>query len=76
MPGVGSIDGIISGLNTTEIVDSIMKFERRDAVLLEAEQAQKTTIVSAYKALQAKFLALNTELASGFELRSLVDQCQ
>ncbi len=64
MPGVGSIDGIISGLNTTEIVDSIMKFERRDAVLLEAEQAQKTHIVSAYKALQAKFLALNTELAS------------
>ena len=62
MPGVGSIDGIVSGLNTTEIVDNIMKFERRNAVLLEQEQAKKTTIISAYKALQAKFLALNTEL--------------
>ena len=63
MPGFGSIDGLVSGLNTTEIVDSIIKFERRNAVLLEQEQAEKTNIISAYKALQAKFLALNTELA-------------
>ncbi len=59
----GSIDGLVSGLNTTEIVDSIMKFERRPADLLEAEQAEKTNIISAYKALQAKFLALSTELS-------------
>lgn len=63
MPGIGSIDGLISGLNTTEIVDTIIKSERRNAVLLEEEQAKKTAIISAYKALQAKFLALNTELA-------------
>jgi flagellar hook-associated protein 2 len=59
----GSIDGLVSGLNTTEIVDSIMAFERRPADLLEAEQAEKTNIISAYKALQAKFLALSTELS-------------
>ncbi len=59
----GSIDGLVSGLNTTDIVDSIMKAERQPAALLETEQAAKTNIISAYKALQAKFLALNTELA-------------
>ncbi|HOD65806.1 MAG TPA: flagellar filament capping protein FliD [candidate division Zixibacteria bacterium] len=63
MAGIGSIDGIISGLNTTEIVDTIIKGERRNADLLEEEQAKKTAIISAFKALQAKFLALNTELA-------------
>ena len=57
-----AIDGIISGLNTTEIVNTIIKSERRNAVLLEEEQAMKTTIISAYKALQAKFLALNSDL--------------
>jgi len=64
MPGIGSIDGLISGLNTTEIVDTIIAAERREANLLEQEQAGKTNIISAYKALQAKFLALNTELSN------------
>ncbi len=63
MAATSAIDGIISGLNTTEIVDTIIKAERRNAVLLEEEQAMKTTIISAFKALQAKFLALNTELS-------------
>lgn len=59
MPGANSIDGMISGFNTTEIVDSIIQYERLDAVLLENQQAFKTNIVSAYKALQAKVFALN-----------------
>lgn len=63
MAATSAIDGIISGLNTTEIVDTIIKSERRNANLLEQEQALKTTIISAYKALQAKFLALNAELS-------------
>ncbi len=60
MPGSNSIDGLSSGLNTTEIVDSIMQFERRPAVLLEIQQAEKTAMVSALQALSAKFIGLNT----------------
>ncbi len=63
MPGANSIDGLNSGLKTGEIIDSIMKFERRNAVLLEQQQTEKTNAISAYKAIQAKLLALSTELA-------------
>ena len=62
MPGANSIDGLISGFNTTEIVNSIIEYERLDAVLLEQEQASKTNNISAYKALQAKVLALNAAI--------------
>lgn len=62
MPGLNTIEGISSGLNTTEIVDAIMTFERQNVVRLELEQAEKTNIVTALKALQAKFLALHTQL--------------
>ena len=62
MPGLNSIDGLNSGLQTGDIIDSIMAVERRGAVLLEQQQAETTNIISSYKALQAKFLALNTEL--------------
>jgi flagellar hook-associated protein 2 len=56
-----TIDGINSGLSTTEIIDSIMKLERQPAVLMENQQTEKTNIVSAYKALQAKIIALETQ---------------
>lgn len=64
MPGTTSIDGLSSGLDTTSIVDSIISFERTQAVYLENEQALKTNIVSALSALQAKFLSLQSQLAT------------
>jgi len=64
MPGLNSVDGLNSGLNTKQIVDSIIKFERSNAVLLEQEEKQKQIIITSYQALQAKFLALNTDLSS------------
>lgn len=63
MVAIGTFDGLVSGLNTTEIVDSIIQFERRPALLLEIQQAQKTNVVSTLRALQAKFLALASELS-------------
>ena len=56
-----TIDGIISGLNTTEIIDAIMQYERRPAVLMEADQAEKTAVVTTLKALQAKIIALKAK---------------
>ncbi|MEW5797147.1 MAG: flagellar filament capping protein FliD [Candidatus Zixiibacteriota bacterium] len=61
MAGSTTIDGIISGLNTTEIIDAIMQFERRPAVLMEAEQAERTNIITTLKALQAKIFAVQAK---------------
>ncbi len=58
---ITSIDGISSGLNTTEIIESILAVERRPAVYMEQQVAAKTNLVSTYKAFQAKLLALATE---------------
>ena len=60
MPGSNSIDGLKSGLDTTNIVNTIMKFERRPAALLEIQQAEKRAKVSALQALSAKFIGLNS----------------
>jgi len=72
MPGTSYIEGINSGLNTAEIVDAILRFERSNIDSLQQDQSEKTDIVSTFKALEAKFLALNTALvrltrASTFE---------
>jgi flagellar hook-associated protein 2 len=56
-----AIEGLISGLNTTEIIDAIIKSERHPAVLMEEQQTEKTNIVSAWKAFQAKLLAFSTQ---------------
>ncbi len=61
MPGAGSIDGIVSGLDTTGIVDAIIEFERRPAFYMEVDQAEKTNIVSTLKALQAKVFAFQSK---------------
>ena len=64
MPGSNSIVGLQSGLDWTSIVDAMITFERQNAVLLEVQQVEKTNIITALKAVQAKFLALNTTLIS------------
>lgn len=72
MPGTSYIQGINSGLNTAEIVDAILRFEQSNIDSLKQDQSKKTDIVSTFKALEAKFLALDTALvrltkASTFE---------
>jgi flagellar hook-associated protein 2 len=62
MSGFQSIDGLMSGLNTTEIINAIMEYERRPAVLMEQEQALRTQEMTTFKALSAKLLALQTSI--------------
>jgi len=59
-----AIDGIYSGLDTTALIDAIIDYERLDAVLLEAKQTEKQATISAYQALEAKYLAFQSELAA------------
>jgi len=62
MPSSQAIDGLASGLNTTEIINAIMEFERRPAALMEARQAAITNEITTFNALSAKLLALQTSL--------------
>jgi flagellar capping protein FliD len=61
MPGTSSIDGLVSGLNTTQIIDSLMKLAQKPVDQLTQEQTDKTNIVSAFQAVQAKMLSLTTQ---------------
>lgn len=61
MPGFNSIDGLISGIDTTAIVDAIIEYERRPALFMEVDQAQKTNTITTLKALQAKIYAVQSK---------------
>lgn len=76
MSGFNSIDGIISGLDTTSIIDAIIEYDRVPAYLMENEQTEKTNIVTTLKALQAKIYAVQAQVqqltkASTFEKSSV-----
>lgn len=62
--GQNTIVGITSGLDTGQIVNSILQFERFPAILLEARQSETTNKIKTYKALEAKLLALSASLTS------------
>ncbi len=64
MSGLQSIDGLASNLNTTDIINSIMEFERKPAVLMENQQTLKTREMTTFNALAAKILALQTSITS------------
>lgn len=64
MPGTQAIDGISSGFDTTAIVDALIAFERQPAIYMENDQAAKTNMVTAFKALQAKLVAVETQAAT------------
>ncbi len=64
MPALSSIDGINSGLKTTEIIDNLIQIARRPAVLMEKQGTEKTNIITAMKAFQAKLLAFSTEVGN------------
>jgi len=71
MAGLQSIEGLVSGLNTTEIIDALISVERKPAVLLEERQAEITKELTAFKALSAKILAVQTAVGSLATARAL-----
>jgi flagellar hook-associated protein 2 len=62
MPGMQSIEGLASNLDITSIVDTIISYERIPVSYLEEDKELKTQQVAAYKAVLAKFIALQTQV--------------
>jgi flagellar hook-associated protein 2 len=63
MQGLGTFEGIASGLNTTQLVDAIITAERAPARLLEARRDQRTRELTTFSSLEALLLAFKTETA-------------
>ena len=57
---MATIDGLVSGLNTTQIISQLMKLERSSQDRLKVKQTQTETGISALRTLNAKFLSISS----------------
>ncbi len=57
---VGSIDGLASGLNTSDIIAQLMGIERQGQLRLKRTQAKTENAVTALRTLNSSFLAIKT----------------
>ena len=64
MPGFNSIDGIASNLNTSEIVEAIMKTEHWHVDFMQAQQAGKTNQITTYNSVSALILGLKAKVST------------
>src|SRR3954470_16795949 len=60
VPMSSSIDGLVSGLNTTDIISQMMSLERQPVTRLQTQQAGFDAQVSAWTDLAAKSLNLRS----------------
>lgn len=54
------IDGLVSGLNTTDLINQLMSVEAGPQTLLKAKQSQTQSLISALQGLNAKVASLAT----------------
>ncbi|MEE9554166.1 MAG: flagellar cap protein FliD N-terminal domain-containing protein, partial [candidate division Zixibacteria bacterium] len=57
----GSIDGIFSGMDTTAIIDSIIKAEHRKVDVYLARQAEYTQKLASWQTINSFMLAFKTQ---------------
>ena len=58
-----NISGIMSNLNTAEMIDALLTYDNQNVTLLQYDQAVKTNQISTYQAINAKLLAFQTQAA-------------
>ena len=51
MAGIGGVDGLVTGLDTTEIIEKILEFDRQPIYDLQARIEKLTKIRGAYETL-------------------------
>ena len=56
---MSSVDGLISGMNTTDIIRQLMQLERQPVVRLQSRKSLADKAITALQGLNTKFLALN-----------------
>ena len=60
---MASVDGLISGLNTSQIIQQLMQLERQPQVRLQAKKATVESAIGALQNLNSKFLSITTAAA-------------
>jgi flagellar hook-associated protein 2 len=58
MPGSASVDGLASGLNTTDIITKMMSIEQQPITKLQSQQATLATKLAAWQDANTRILAL------------------
>ncbi len=53
-----SVDGLISGLSTSDLISNLMRVERLPQDRLKSRVTQTNTIVSTYQGLNSRFAAI------------------
>jgi flagellar hook-associated protein 2 len=61
MAFAGAIDGIISGLDTTKIIDTMMKMDQRQVDLYTERQTNQTNKLTSWKSIEALLVAFKTQ---------------
>lgn len=57
---MASIDGLISGLNTTQLINQLMQLERQPQVRIQQARGRNEQAINALQGLNTAFLALKT----------------
>ena len=60
---MASVDGLISGLNTSDIIKQLMQLERQPQVRLQTKKATVESAIGALRNLNTKFLSITTAAA-------------
>src|SRR5437870_13647007 len=64
MASTSSVDGLVSGLDTTTIISQLMAIEKQPQDAPKQKQSDANTMVSVYQALNTKFAALQSAAQS------------
>jgi flagellar hook-associated protein 2 len=60
MASTSSVDGLVSGLDTTTIITQLMAIEKQPQDALKTKQSDASTMVAVYQALNTKFAAIQS----------------
>lgn len=60
MSNTSSIDGLVSGLNTTQIITQLMQIEQQPQARLIQKESTNDRIIAAYQSVNSKMAALRT----------------
>ena len=60
MASTSSVDGLVSGLDTTTIISQLMAIEKQPQDALKTKQSDANTMVAVYQALNTKFSAIQS----------------
>lgn len=55
-----TVDGLVSGMDTTTIINQLLSLERQPQLRLEQKKATQEARIAAYQMVNAKFIALQT----------------